>query len=75
MVNSAMDNTKLHKVLFSLVLSSSACLFLAKVQAQNIVMKSAGHTGDSHFNQDDFLKINGVVATGGEAKVRIQAGE
>jgi len=61
MVNSAMDNTKLHKVLFSLVLSSSACLFLAKVQAHNIVMKSAGHTRDSHFNQDDFLKINGTA--------------
>jgi len=24
---------------------------------------------------DDFLKINGLVGTGGEAKVRIQAGE
>ncbi len=24
---------------------------------------------------DDFLKISGVVATGGEAKVRIQGGE
>jgi len=61
MVNSAMDNTKLHKVLFSLVLSSTACLFSAKAQAQDLVMKSPAHTGDSHFNQDGFLKINGTA--------------
>ncbi len=30
---------------------------------------------DSRIRLDDFLKLMGIVATGGEAKTRIQSGE
>ena len=30
---------------------------------------------DKTMRLDDFLKVNGVVGTGGEAKIRIQGGE
>jgi len=56
-----MGNRKFHKVLFSLALSLLACLFSAKLQARYIAGKSPGHAGDSHFNQDGFLKINGTA--------------
>jgi len=56
-----MDNTKLHKVLFFLVLFSSVCLFSARAQTQKLITKSPKQTGDSHFNQDGFLKIDGAA--------------
>jgi ribosome-associated protein len=34
-----------------------------------------GNSGPTIFRLDDFLKCSGLVATGGEAKLLIQAGE
>ncbi len=34
-----------------------------------------GNPGPTIFRLDDFLKCSGLVATGGEAKLLIQAGE
>ncbi len=56
-----MDNTKLHKVLFFLVLFSSVCLFSTITQAKKLVTKSSRQARDSHFNQDGFLKIDGTA--------------
>ena len=56
-----MENTKLHKVLFFLVLFSSVYLLSVMAQAQELVTKNPRQTGDSHFNQDGFLKINGTA--------------
>jgi hypothetical protein len=61
MVNSAMDNIKLHKVLFFLVLFSSVCLLSAMAQAKRLITKSPGQTRYDHFNQDGFLKIEGTA--------------
>lgn len=41
----------------------------------NVVGNGDNESPASAIRLDDFLKRQGLVATGGEAKVRIQAGE
>lgn len=41
----------------------------------NVPSESGSQSRPMSVRLDDFLKLQGLVGTGGEAKVRIQAGE
>ena len=56
-----MNNAKLSKILFDLLLLSLVSLFLQHVQAQGISANYSKPADDNHFSQDGFLKIDGTA--------------
>lgn len=56
-----MNNAKLSKILFDLLLLSLVSLFLQHVQAQEISANYSKPADDNRFSQDGFLKIDGTA--------------